>query len=197
MSSSLKVARSTSAVSRESQLLKVLSSVPDPRKRRGVRHGCAALLAVGVAAVLGGAKSFTAIGEWTADADPVVLAELGMLGTAATESTFRRLFAMVDADELDQRLGAWAATREAIVEGRRVYAIDGKTVRGAKNAPGGAPHLVAALTHAQGSVIGQVAVAAKSNEIPAVRDLFKHLQLTGAVVTLDAIGFGGLHKHRL
>ncbi|WP_272948653.1 ISAs1 family transposase, partial [Kribbella albertanoniae] len=187
MSSSLKVARSTSAVSRESQLLKVLSSVPDPRKRRGVRHGCAALLAVGVAAVLGGAKSFTAIGEWTADADPVVLAELGMLGAAATESTFRRLFAMVDADELDQRLGAWAATREAIVEGRRVYAIDGKTVRGAKHAPGGAPHLVAALTHAQGSVIGQVAVAAKSNEIPAVRDLFKHLQLTGAVVTLDAM----------
>ena len=187
MSSSLKAARSTSAVSRESQLLKVLSSVPDPRKRRGVRHGCGALLAVGVAAVLAGAKSFTAIGEWAADADPRVLADLGMPGTAATESTFRRLFAMVDADELDQRLGAWAAAREAIVEGRRVYAIDGKTVRGAKNAPTGAPHLVAALTHAQGSVVGQVAVAAKSNEIPAVRDLFKHLHLTGAVVTLDAM----------
>ncbi|MGD0704755.1 MAG: hypothetical protein ABSA02_33310 [Trebonia sp.] len=53
--------------------------------------------------------------------------------------------------------------------------------------PGRAPHLVAALTHGVGAVLGQVAVAAKSNEIPAVRDLLKAFaDLAGAVITIDA-----------
>ena len=55
---------------------------------------------------------------------------------------------------------------------RRVIAIDGKTVRGARTAADGcAPHLVAALDHATGTVLGQLATAAKSNEIPTVRTL--------------------------
>ena len=54
-----------------------------------------------------------------------------------------------------------------------MIAIDGKTVRGAKDKTGRAPHLVAALAHGIGTVLGQVAVDAKSNEIPAVRDLLK------------------------
>jgi len=54
-----------------------------------------------------------------------------------------------------------------------VIAIDGKTVRGAKDKAGKAPHLVAALAHGIGAVLGQVAVDAKSNEIPAVRELLK------------------------
>jgi predicted transposase YbfD/YdcC len=72
--------------------------------------------------------------------------------------------------------------------GRLVIAIDGKTVRGAKNKAGKAPHLVAALAHGIGAVLGQVAVDAKSNEIPAVRDLLKAFtDLAGAVVTIDAM----------
>ena len=57
--------------------------------------------------------------------------------------------------------------------GRLVIAIDGKTVRGAKGKKGKAPHLVAALAHGIGAVLGQVAVDEKSNEIPAVRELLK------------------------
>ena len=59
------------------------------------------------------------------------------------------------------------------VSGRLVIAIDGKAVRGAKDKDGKAPHLVAALAHGIGAVLGQAAVDAKSNEIPAVRDLLK------------------------
>ena len=72
--------------------------------------------------------------------------------------------------------------------GRLVIAIDGKTVRGAKDKDGKAPHLVAALAHGIGAVLGQVAVDAKSNEIPAVRDLLKAFaSLAGAVITIDAM----------
>jgi predicted transposase YbfD/YdcC len=70
----------------------------------------------------------------------------------------------------------------------RPAAIDGKAVRGAKGKDGKAPHLVAALAHGIGAVLGQVAVDAKSNEIPAVRDLLKTFaSLAGAVITIDAL----------
>ena len=79
-------------------------------------------------------------------------------------------------------------TRAAQAGGRLVIAIDGKTVRGAKNKAGKAPHLVAALAHGIGAVLGQVAVEEKSNEIPAVRDLLKAFAgLAGAVITIDAM----------
>lgn len=78
-------------------------------------------------------------------------------------------------------------TRTAALDGRRVIAIDGKTVRGARTARASAPHLVAAFDHTTGTVLGQVAVAAKSNEIPAVRDLLATFDLTGVVITVDAI----------
>jgi hypothetical protein len=72
--------------------------------------------------------------------------------------------------------------------GRLVIAIDGKTVRGAKNKAGKAPHLVAALAHGIRAVLGQVAVGEKSNEIPAVRDLLKAFaDLASAVITIDAM----------
>ena len=65
-----------------------------------------------------------------------------------------------------------------------MIAIDGKTVRGAKDKEGKAPHLVAALAHGIGAVLGQVAVEEKSNEIPAVRELLKAFtDLAGAVLT--------------
>ena len=72
--------------------------------------------------------------------------------------------------------------------GRLVIAIDGKTVRGAKGKGGKAPHLVAALAHGIGAVLGQVAVDEKSNEIPAVRELLKAFaDVAGAVFTIDAM----------
>src|SRR5271166_1512837 len=173
---------------RSQYLLVLLSQVPDPRKRRGRRHALAGLLAVGIAAVVAGSRSFAAIGQWAADAGPEVLAVLGAARGAAEESTFRRAFALVSPDVLDRVLGAWLWTRAVQAGGRLVIAIDGKTVRGAKNKDGKAPHLVAALAHGIGAVLGQAAVDEKSNEIPAVRDLLKAFaSLASAVITIDAM----------
>src|SRR6201988_3021472 len=173
---------------RSQYLLALLAQVPDPRKRRGRRHPLAGLLAVGIAAVIAGSRSFAAIGQWAADAGPEVLAGLGAARGPAAESTFRRAFALVSADVLHRVLGAWLHTRAVRAGGRLVIAIDGKTVRGAKSKEGKAPHLVAALAHGIGAVLGQVAVEEKSNEIPAVRELLKAFaDVAGAVFTIDAM----------
>ena len=173
---------------RSQYLLDLLAQVPDPRKKRGRRHPLAGLLAAGIAAVIAGSRSSAAIGQWAADAGPEVLAALGAVRGAAEESTFRRAFALVSADVLNRVLGAWLHTRAMQAGGRLVIAIDGKTVRGARNKAGKAPHLVAALAHGIGAVLGQVAVDEKPNEIPAVRDLLKAFaSLAGAVVTIDAM----------
>ena len=173
---------------RSQYLLDLLAQVPDPRKRRGRRHALAGLLATGIAAVIAGSRSFAAIGQQSADAGPEVLAVLGAARGPAEESTFRRAFALVSADVLDRVLGAWLHTRAVQAGGRLVIAVDGKTVRGAKNKEGKAPHLVAALAHGTGVVLGQVAVEEKSNEIPAVRDLLKAFaSLASAIITIDAM----------
>jgi predicted transposase YbfD/YdcC len=106
---------------------------------------------------------------------------------APDASTFRRLFTRLDAAVLDQLIGAFLWTRTATVAGRRVIALDGKTVRGARTATTVAPHLVAAFDHASGTVLGQLVTAAKSNEIPTVRTLLAAFDLTGVVVTVDAM----------
>src|SRR5256885_7418659 len=124
------------SAARSQYLLDLLAQIPDPRKRRGRRHPLAGLLAVGIAAVIAGSRSFAAIGQWAADAGPDVLAGLGAMRGAAEESTFRRAFALLDPGRLDQVLGAWLHTRAVQVSGRLVIAIDGKAVRGAKDKSG-------------------------------------------------------------
>ena len=169
-------------------LLELFEQVPDPRARRGVRHQFAVILAVALTAVLAGARSFTAIGEWVGDADACVLSKLGIAAARRPcEATIRRALGRVDGERLDSVLGAWMRARVGVLGGRRVIAIDGKTVRGARAGGQVAPHLVAALDHGLGVVLGQVQVRAKSNEIPALRTLLEVFNLVGAVITADAM----------
>ncbi len=174
-----------------SGLLELLKTIPDPRGRRGRQHGLPVILAVGLAAVIAGARSFVAIGEWVAQQPIETLQTLGVTtARGPDESTIRRVFGRLDAGLLDQILGAFMWTRSHTtngVSGRRVIALDGKTVRGARSKSTPAPHLVAALDHHSGVVLGQLAVTAKSNEIPAVQGLLKLFDLTGAVITVDAM----------
>jgi predicted transposase YbfD/YdcC len=176
---------------RPARLLEVLNQVPDPRSRRGTRHALPGIVAVALAAVAAGARSFAAIGQWASELTSAQLAELGLSRpTAPDPSTFRKVLARLDADALDRLVGTLLWTRTRVVEGRRVIAIDGKTVRGARTAVTAAPHLVSAFDHATGAVLGQLATAARSNEIPTVRTLLAGFDLTadgGTVITVDAM----------
>jgi predicted transposase YbfD/YdcC len=169
-------------------ILPLLAVFPDPRARRGVRHPIAVILALAVCAVLAGARSFVAIAEWAADADEGTLAGVGVSGRVPCESTFRRVLQRLDADALDDAAGAWAQQRTAPPPGgRRLIAIDGKTLRGSGTASQPGRHLLAALDHGRGVVLGQVDVAAKTNEIPLFTKLLDRIDLAGAVVTADAL----------
>jgi predicted transposase YbfD/YdcC len=168
-------------------LLAALKSVPDPRKRRGVRHEMSAILALAVCAVIAGARSFVAIAEWTAAATPNALATLGVSGEVPCESTIRRTINKVDANGLDVIVGTWMALRATTSERFRVVAVDGKSLRGSAVAGGRCRHLLAAVTHTGGLVLGQLNVDLKTNEIPLFSTLLDTIELLGALVTADAM----------
>lgn len=177
-------------VTRRSELAELLRTIPDTRDARGRRHTLAAVLALGLAAVMTGARSFAAIGEWARVQPRETLTRFGVHpDRAAPEtSTFRRVFATADADYLDAVIGAHLWTRTGHDRhGRRVIALDGKTVRGARSETTAAPHLVAAFDHNSGTVLGQLSVAAKTNEIPTARALLGLFDLNQVVVTVDAM----------
>jgi predicted transposase YbfD/YdcC len=151
------------------------------------------IVAVALTAVLAGARSYAAIASWAADMTAEQRALVGLTRPVAPHaSTFRRVLAGLDAAVLDGLVGAFWWTRTATVEGRRVIALDGKTLRGARPktaaaATQPAPHLVAAFDHNSATVLGQLATAAKSNQIPTVRTVLASFDLTGVVVSVDAM----------
>ena len=179
-----------------------LAAVPDPRDPRGVRHTLTSLLLAAVASVLAGARSFTEIGEWAADAPPRVLAALGVrydplarVFQPPDETTFRRVLEAVDPAALEAAVGSWLAARlqaSCLPPGRRerrAVAVDGKAVRGTRHASsdGQARHLLAAADQQAGAVLAQAEVDGKTNEITCFAPLLAPLDLAGAVVTADAL----------
>ena len=168
-------------------LLASLAQVPDPRKPRGLRHGLPVILSIAVCAVITGARSFVAIAEWAAAATPAAMAKLGVIGEVPSESTIRRTINKIDGNGLDVVVGAWAALRATTSEKFRVIAVDGKSLRGSATAGARCRHLLAALTHVGGLVLGQLNVDLKTNEIPMFSTLLDNIEILGALVTADAL----------
>ncbi|MEV7979855.1 ISAs1 family transposase [Streptomyces sp. NPDC086519] len=175
-------------------LLERLAGVPDPRDPRGVRQRLAVVLALTACAVLAGATSLLAVGEWIADAPAHVLEQVGAhpdpllpRRVLPAETTVRRLLARVDGDALDRAVGRWLADRRPKTPGLRGLAVDGKSLRGATKAKGRKIHLLAALEHATGLVLAQLDVGEKTNEITCFQPLDTVPGLTGVVVTSDAM----------
>ena len=181
----------------EDGLVARLEQISDHRKRRGVRHRLSSLLGMAVAATLAGARSVAAIGEFASDCPQPVLEALGakyhptrQQFIAPHTQTFRRALAAVDTDALDAVVGSWLleqVRRGRVEQQRLVYALDGKSMRGAIDVDGRAVHLFAAMVHDEGTVVAQQQVDVKSNEISAFRPLLEDLDLEGALVTADAM----------
>jgi predicted transposase YbfD/YdcC len=160
------------------------------------------VLAVAAGAVLAGASSLAAIGEWASDAPSQVLAALGVRRDPLTgawrppgEATVRRVLARIDADALDRAIGAWLADQPPPPANpspparppRRVVAVDGKTLRGSGHHPNPQVHLLAAMDHNTRAVLAQTDVDHTTNEITRFRPLLERLDLTDTVVTADAL----------
>ncbi len=142
-----------------------------------MRHTLTSVLLAVVGAVLAGARSFTAIGEWVADAPPQVLACLGVRRDPLSgrfeppdEATIRRVLEAVDAGALEAAVGSWLGARLAAAgqqsqRQRRAVAVDGKSVRGTRHASadGQAMHLLAAADQQASAVLAQARVDSKTN----------------------------------
>jgi predicted transposase YbfD/YdcC len=178
-------------------LLGYLAQITDPRQRRGRRHALSAVLAVAVAAVLAGARSLVAVGEWAAEAPGPVLAALGVrrdplrrVWRPPGEATVRRVLARVDPDALDLVIGRWLADQQPPQPQpawRRAVAVDGKTLRGSGHHGRSQVHLLAAMDHPTRAVLAQADVDDTTNEIAGFQPLLDRLDLAATVVTADAL----------
>jgi predicted transposase YbfD/YdcC len=176
-------------------LLEYMDDMPDPRRRCGTRHRIAVVLAFGVAAVMAGADSVTAIAEWAGDVPAEGLQALGARRDRRgrlippSPSTFRRVLRKLDGQALAAAFGAWLTVQvlAGLDASCLVIALDGKAVRGAKGRDGKAPHLLAAMITGARAVIAQKDIDAKTNEITQVRPLLDDIDITGALVTADAL----------
>ena len=178
--------------SKADELLRILISLPDNRHRRGRRHGQVSILAVAICAVLCGARSYVAIAEWAGRCNQNFLKRLDCRKDPRSksymppsEATIRRVLQGIDAEQVDRVLSGWL---QRLGSGQGVaVAIDGKTLRGAQRESGGQVHLLSAMLHGTGVILGQCEVEEKSNEIPAAPQLLGRIELGGVTVTADAL----------
>ncbi|ATW51442.1 ISAs1 family transposase [Streptomyces peucetius subsp. caesius ATCC 27952] len=174
--------------------------MPDPRGLRGRRYPLLPLLCAAAAAVLTGARSLIAIGEWIGDAPQAVLGVLGFpadpftgIRPAPHAATVRRLLQRIDGDALDAAIGAYLQARTPRPEesepppkpALRAIAVDGKTVR-PRTVTTAAVQLLAAMDH-HGVVLAQRQIASKSNEIPSFQPLLDTITVENTVLTGDAL----------
>ncbi|MGV9394709.1 ISAs1 family transposase [Streptomyces olivaceus] len=172
-----------------------LERVPDPRARRGRWYSLTAILLVCACAAVSGMRSVDEIAEWAARASDTVLTAVGVRRhplrwrRAPSRTTIGRVLAAVDGDALDQAVGAYLTRNTAgTVSGKRqVIAVDGKSLRGSARLSAGHRHLLSAVTHHRALTLAQAEVGSKTNETAHFRPLLEPLDLTGTVVTFDAL----------
>jgi predicted transposase YbfD/YdcC len=183
-------------------LLECFAAVPDPRRRRGIRHPLPVILGLAVAAVLAGCVTLADITARISCAPPELLAALdrrpGAAGRRAPHpDTAERVFALLGAQGLADHTGAYLMARTGTtgpvtfpVAGPVMLpalAIDGKAVRGAIGPDGMIPYLLAAATHGDAAVvIAERLIGPKTNEVPEFQPLLRGLDLAGWVLTMDA-----------
>ncbi len=191
-------------------LLKLFAGVADGRVGPGRDHPVAAVLALAAAAVVAGMKGYTAITGWVADVPPAILTDLYLRSGAApapppSKTTIWRVLTDADPEAFDAAVGAWlmnlagftipaTAERDTGEEtGARALLqvrLDGKAVRGARDAGGNQVRLLAALAGADAAtsvVAAQTEVGEKTNEVPMAAVVLGQIDLNNKIVTADAL----------
>ena len=168
-------------------LLEMLAEIPDPRKRRGLRHPLPAILSLTVLAMLTGCKSYQAIAQFGRDKGQSLAFALGFRrGKTPAKSTFSEIFRALDIDAFEETLSRWIRSR--LPQGEELLlSLDGKTARGSKEDEVPGQHLVAVYATQYQAVLAQVRVDTKTNEHKAALRLLGILPLKGCIVTGDAL----------
>jgi predicted transposase YbfD/YdcC len=163
------------------------SALPDPRRPHARQHKLLDILAIAFCACLCGAESCVDMANFAEAKEDVLREFLDLEHGPPSHDTFSRVFRLLDPARFAACFQAYLDQLGAVCRGH--VAIDGKTLRGAhERAAGVSPlQMVSAFASETRLTLGQTAVAAHSNEIPAVRALLSLLSLEGCTVTLDAL----------
>jgi predicted transposase YbfD/YdcC len=170
-------------------LLRAFAKLKDPRMNRTKRHSLSDILAIAICAVICGADGWAQVAKFGRCKQEWFTTFLDLPNGIPSHDTFGRVFAALDPVAFEECFMKWVATLATASQGRLI-AIDGKTIRRSLDTASdkAAIHMVNAWCQANHMVLGQVATDAKSNEITAIPELMKLLDLQGAVVTIDAAG---------
>lgn len=161
----------------------------DPRIDRTKRHNLIDILTIALCAVICGADSWVAIELYGCTKYEWLKTFLELPNGIPSHDTFARVFAQLNSQQFQSCFLNWIKSIQSRTDGE-VVAIDGKTLCGShdRNSDQSAIQIVSAWATTNKLVLGQVKVDEKSNEITAIPELIKVLELSGCIVTIDAIG---------
>jgi predicted transposase YbfD/YdcC len=173
-------------------LLRFFQDMPDPRcgSNNNTLHRLTDMIVIAICAVICGADGWVQVMQFGQAKQKWFGTFLELPNGIPSHDTFGRVFARMNPDAFERRFTAWMASLAQQSEGKLV-SIDGKALRRSFEHAwdkSGMAHLVSAFVGANRMVVGQLAVADKSNEITAIPRLLELLDLRGSTVTIDAMG---------
>jgi predicted transposase YbfD/YdcC len=167
----------------------------DPRSDINQKHPLVSVVVIAMMAVLAGAGGPTAIAKWAAMKAEFLLKVLELPNGVPRKDVFRRVLSLLKPDAFQTCFVNWleslrAHAAEVTGVDKPVLAIDGKTARRSHDRSKGlgALHSVSVWASDFGLSLGQVACAEKSNEITAIPELLRLVDIKGAIITIDAMG---------
>jgi predicted transposase YbfD/YdcC len=167
----------------------------DPRSTVNLRHPLVSVVVIALLAVLAGAGGPTAIARWAALKEELLLQVLDLPNGVPRKDVFRRVLMVLQPAAFQACFARWLQSlrTEAVAETgveQPVLAVDGKTARRSHDRTQGlgALHSVSVWASEYGLSLGQVACAEKSNEITAIPELLRLVDIRGAIITIDAMG---------
>jgi predicted transposase YbfD/YdcC len=170
-------------------LIEIFKDIPDPRRGNGIRHKLDEVLSIAILAILCDCIRFTEMELFGLEREEWLRTFLSLENGIPSHDTFGDVFAALSPDAIQTRFISWVETIREKISGE-IVAVDGKTIRRSKDLAKNkrAIHIISAWSATNGIVLGELATDAKSNEITAIPELLKMLELKGCIVTIDAMG---------
>lgn len=171
------------------KLAEHFDEIEDPRIERSKRHKLIDILTIVILGVICGADSWVGMESFGVARHKWLGRILELPNGIASHDTFARVFARLNPEQFQQSFLKWVRTLVQLSDGQ-VIAVDGKTLRQSYNPAESkaAIHMVSAWATANRLVLGQCKVEEKSNEITAIPQLLRMLEISGCIVTIDAMG---------
>lgn len=168
-------------------LIEHLSLIKDPRVNRTKDHELVDILVLAICALLCRAETFNDMEDFGNAKHDWFKTFLSLRHGIPSHDTFNRVFQALDPKEFQQAFLNWTQSLRAAIPGE-IVAMDGKALRRALTESKNPRYIVSAWAEDNGLVLGQLKVDEKTNEITAVPQLLRALELSGCIVTLDAMG---------